>query len=63
MYGKKVSWKTTACGVITGLAEVLKQQDHPTLQLIGQILFPIGLLCTGFFARDYDKSTSETLRG
>ena len=48
----KFSWKTTLCGIVSGLGATLSQMENPTLQVIGQFLLPIGTMCTGYYAKD-----------
>lgn len=48
----KASWKTTMCGFISAVGGFLIQLENPNLNLIGQILLPIGTFCTGYFAKD-----------
>lgn len=49
---KKMSWKTTICGIISALGAYFVQSGDARLELIGQFLLPIGTLCTGYFAKD-----------
>lgn len=52
LYKAKMSWKTTVCSFISAFGEALKHSGHPKLELVGNILMPIGLFCTGYFAKD-----------
>lgn len=49
---QKISWKTTLCGIISALGEALQHSGHPKLEIIGHFLMPVGLVCTGYFAKD-----------
>ena len=46
------NYKTTLCGVISAIGAGFTQSPNPTLQAIGQLLTPLGLALTGWFASD-----------
>lgn len=60
---KMVNWKTTIGGVLASVGQGLMQIPEPAwLPKIGGILSSVGLLLLGASARDFNKSSEESVK-